>query len=160
MFNEEEAAKIGARGDRRNTHMSSTSGATRVAPRVARDTSHPSCARAQRREMPTKHGTRTTFASRLLTEVPAPPRERMCDTGHDDPRLQPAGLLRRHTDQQEIHVIPTETAVSVHQTRIARKSGARQTSFLAHLGSVLFGNLCALRGVAAWARGKRPCICP
>ena len=30
-----------------------------------------------------------------------------------------------------------KTAVAVHRTRIARKSGARQTSFLAHLGSVL-----------------------
>ena len=60
----------------------------------------------------------------------------MCDTGHDDPGLQPADLLRRHTEQQEIHLIPVET-VAVHRTRIARKSGARQTSFLAQLGSVL-----------------------
>ena len=64
----------------------------------------------------------------------------MCDTGHDDPGLQPADLLRRHTEQQEINVIPIKTAVAVHRTRIARKSGARQTSFLAHLGSVLFEN--------------------
>ena len=61
----------------------------------------------------------------------------MCDTEHDDPGLQPADLLRRHTEQQEIIVIPIETAVAVHRTRIARKSGAWQASFLAHLGSVL-----------------------
>ena len=51
----------------------------------------------------------------------------MCDTGHDDPGLQPADLLRRHTEQQEIIVIPIKAAVAVHRTRIARKSGARQT---------------------------------
>ena len=69
----------------------------------------------------------------------------MCDTGHDDPGLQPTDLLRRHTEQQEIIVIPAETAVAVHRTRIARKSGAPQTSSLAHLGSALFQNQCAVR---------------
>ena len=72
------------------------------------------------------------------------------DMGHDDPGLQPADLLRRHTEQQEINVIPVKTAVAVHRTRIARKSGAWQTSVLAHLESVLFQNECAV---------KRPCIC-
>ena len=38
---------------------------------------------------------------------------------------------------QRISSIPIKTAVSVHRTRIARKSGALQTSSLAHLGSVL-----------------------
>ena len=61
----------------------------------------------------------------------------MCDTGHDDPGLQPTDLLRRHTEQQEINVIPIKTVVAVHGTRVARKSSALQTSFLAHLGSVL-----------------------
>ena len=65
---------------------------------------------------------RTTFASRPLTKVPAPPWGK----GHDDPRLQPADLLRRHTEQKEIIVIPIKTAVAVQRTRIARKSGARQ----------------------------------
>ena len=32
----------------------------------------------------------------------------------------------------------SKTSVAVHRTRVARESGARQTSFLAHLGSVLF----------------------
>ena len=88
---------------------------------------------------------RTTFASRPLTKVPAPPRGRRCDTEHDDPELQPADLLRRHTEQQKINVIPSKTAVAVHRTRIARKCGARQTTFLAHLRSVLFQNQCAVR---------------
>ena len=66
-------------------------------------------------------------------------------TGHDDPGLQPADLLRRHAEQQEINVIPIKTMVAVHRTRIARKSGAPQTSFLAHLGSVFFHNQCAVR---------------
>ena len=68
-----------------------------------------------------------------------------CDTEHDDPGLQPADFLRRHTEQQEINVIPIKTAVAVHRTRIARKSGAQQTSCLAHLRSVLFQNQCAVR---------------
>ena len=64
----------------------------------------------------------------------------------DDPGLQPVDLLRHHTEQQEINVIPMKAAVAVHRTRIARKSGARQTSFLAHLLSVLpFRNQCAVR---------------
>ena len=71
---------------------------------------------------------RTTFASRP-TKVPAPPGERRCHTGHDDPGLQPADLLRRHTEQQKINVIPIKTAVAVHPTRIARRTSARWTSF-------------------------------
>ena len=44
--------------DQTNTPTSSTSGATRVAPRAVRDTSHPSYAGAQRRRMSTNvHGT-------------------------------------------------------------------------------------------------------
>ena len=65
--------------------------------------------------------------------------------GHDDPGLQPADLLRRHTEQQETNVIPIKTAVAVHRTCIARKSGAWQTSSLAHLGSVSFQNQCVVR---------------
>ena len=62
----------------------------------------------------------------------------MCDMGHDDPGLQPADLLRRHTEQQEINVIPIKTAVAVHRARVALKSGAWQTSSLAHLGRCCF----------------------
>ena len=40
-------------------------------------------------------------ASHPLTTVPAPPRGKMCDTGHDDPGLKPADPLRRHTEQQK-----------------------------------------------------------
>ena len=54
-------------------------------------------------------------------------------------------LLRRHTEEQEINIIPIKTAVAVHRTRIARKNGARQTSFLAHQGSLLFLNQCAVK---------------
>ena len=79
---------------------------------------------------------RTTFASRPLTKVPAPPRGRICDTGHDDPGLQQEDLLRRPTEQQEIHVIPIKTAVAVHPTRIARTTSARWTSFCMHVGLV------------------------
>ena len=71
---------------------------------------------------------RTTFASRLLTKVRRRPGR--CDTGHDD----------LHCSQRISSVVTPnsiKTAVAVHRTRIARKSGARQTSFLAHLGSVL-----------------------
>ena len=57
---------------------------------------------------------RTTFASRP-TKVPAPFRGRRCDMGFDDPGLQPADPLRRHTEQQEINVIPTKTADAVHR---------------------------------------------
>ena len=45
-----------------------------------------------------------------------------CDTGHDDPGMEPADLLRRHTEQLEINVIPIKTAVAVHRTRITLKS--------------------------------------
>ena len=77
-------------------------------------------------------GSRTTIAS-PPQNVPAPPRGRMCDTGHDDPGLQPADPLRRHTEQQKINVILIKTVVAVHRTCVVRKNGARQTSFLAHL---------------------------
>ena len=70
--------------------------------------------------------------------MPALPRGRRCHTRHNDPGLQPAGLLR-HTEDQEINVIPIKTAVAVHRTRIARKSGARLTSL------VLSQNQCAVR---------------
>ena len=65
--------------------------------------------------------------------------------GTTTPGLQPADLLRRHTEQHEINTIPSKTAVVVHRTRIARKSGAQQTSSFAHLWSVLFQNHCAVR---------------
>ena len=58
------------------------------------------------------------------TKVPSPPQGRVCDTGHDDPGLQPADLLHHYTEQQEINVIPIKTAVAVHRSRVARKSGA------------------------------------
>ena len=77
---------------------------------------------------------------------------------HDNPGLQPPDLFRRHTEQQEVNVIPVKTAVAVHRTRIARKSGARQTSFLAHLGSVISKPVCG--EVPHEPGGKRPCICP
>ena len=38
----------------------------------------------------------TTFGS-LPQKVPAPPQNKVFNTGHDDPGLQPADLLRRHT---------------------------------------------------------------
>ena len=83
---------------------------------------------------------------------------RMCDTRHDDPGLQPADL-RRHTEQKEINVIPIKTAVAVQRTRVARKSGARQTSSLAHLGSVPISKpVCGEVSPHGPGR-KRPCIC-
>ena len=93
---------------------------------------------------------RTTFASRP-TKVPAPPRRRMCDTGHDDPGLQPEDLLRRHTEQQEINVISIKTVVAVHPTRIARTTSVRWTSFCMHVGLVPSRNKHA-KNVAARTR--------
>ena len=54
IFNEEEAAKTGAHGGPEETAHVEQSGATRVAPRAARDTSYPKNAGAQRRRMSTK----------------------------------------------------------------------------------------------------------
>ena len=68
-----------------------------MAPRAARDTSHPSYAGAQKRRVSTKvNGTtcaqitvqRKTFVSRLLTKVPAPPRGE--DVSHGARRPQAA----------------------------------------------------------------------
>ena len=141
--------------DQRNTPTSRTSGATRVAPRAARDTSLPFLRRSPETEDVHKgkrddvragiecRGWRDNGFANDVRVSPADEGagaasgERRCDTGHDDPGLQPADLLRRHTDQKEINVIPIKTAVAVHRTRIARKSGARQASFLARLGSAL-----------------------
>ena len=64
------------------------------------------------------------------------------------------------TEQQKINVMLILTAVAVHRTRVARKSGPRQTSFLAHLGSALFQNLCAVRCHRMSPGGKQPYICP
>ena len=51
---------------------------------------------------------------------------------------QTVDLLRRYTEQQEINVIPTRTAVAVHRTHIAWRMSARRTSFWVHLGSFSF----------------------
>ena len=105
--------------DQTNTPTSRTSGATRVAPRAARETTDPFLRRSSETEDVHKGlrddvrqeswgvataVSRTTFASRPLTKAGAAPG-RMCDTGHDDPGLQPADL-RRHTERKEINVIP------------------------------------------------------
>ena len=63
------------------------------------------------------------------------------------------------TEQQEINAIPIKTVVAVHRTRIARNSGARQTSFLAHLGSVLISKPVCGEVSTHEPQGKRPCIC-
>ena len=88
---------------------------------------------------------RTTLAPCPLTKVPAPPRGRRRHTRHNDPGLQSVDLLRRHTEEQDIYIIPVKTAVVVHRTRIARKNGARQTSSLLCLGSAQCQNQCAKR---------------
>ena len=49
---------------------------------------------------------------------------------HDDPRLEPADLLRGHAEQHEVGVVMVKTAVTVHHV------GARRTSFWLHLGSL------------------------
>ena len=51
------------------------------------------------------------------------PGGRRCDTGHDDPGLQPADFLRRYMEQQKINVIPIKTAVAVHAPRGQRALG-------------------------------------
>ena len=129
-----------------NTPTSSASGATRVAPRAARDTSCPSCARAQRWRMSTKVQGTTCAQARepgrrddgLANDVRissvAPPRMRRCDTGHDDfPRTAASGSppsLHRTAGNPRL---PIKTSLAVHRTCIAWKSGARQTSFLTRL---------------------------
>ena len=89
--------------------------------------------------MPTKVHEMRASRHRFPNDDRVSPKEcagaarRMSDTGHDDPELQPADPLRRHTEQQKINVILIKTAAAVHRTRVVRKNGARQTSFLAHL---------------------------
>ena len=109
-----------------------------MAPRAARDISYPSCARAQRRQMSVEVQRTTSAQTRelarhnneLVNDVRVSPRRRprrtRCDTGHVDPGVQPVDLLRRYTEQQEINVIPTRTAVAVHRTHIAWRMSARR----------------------------------
>ena len=55
-------------------------------------------------------------------------------------------LLRRHTEEEETNIIFIKTAVVDHRVCIARKNGARQTSFVPRLGS-------------AWCRNQRAKRC-
>ena len=101
---------------------------------------------------------RPTLASCPLTKVPAPPRGRTRHARRNDPGLQPVDLLRRHAEEQEIHIIPIKTAVVVHQTRIARKNGAGRPPPCRVLGRRNV-KINARRGATARARRKRPGTC-
>ena len=102
---------------------------------------------------------RTTFASRP-TKVPAPPRERMCDTGHDDPGLQPADLLRRHhrTAGNPRHSNQNRGRCAPNAHRAEEQCPADLLLGAPGVGCYL--KTCVRGGVTAEARGKQPCICP